>query len=727
MLSRTQPKIVRQLSNQGLELLRAGLAGDGAVDTSSKTLAEEIKPLVRPSSPRVLVVVPVGVPCCGKSTAIASLGRQVVEHFGIDTISLDPNAHLSSLASQLEREGNPKAIFVVRSSDSTAASLLNRQRKGAVSEKERSRALKAASKAFAQSVSDTYILLSKVVKEDPSCQAILLLDKNHPPNAWQGTVRRLREMAQKERVPACIVSVIPNELMGASEPQWKHPFHPALLLLCLARLSGRHDHPTLNGTDSGARATLLRFFKFYQRRSGGFGASEEEVLSNMRRSGFDLVGQYSVLGKEQLPAINSSSLNQLVFDCPPFGQDRRIRSFCAQMDMQLGALGEELLRSTVDDDLCKWAASVSTSPEEIGREWLESITAGLVLDMAERQKLRPNEKERVRDSIGRRQGAVTRRGGGGGGGGPGRHKASRSYHSSSRMKAPLFGGLELHPARKETFVRQLMDGPSSSIGRLKVLGLQLPYPAAMGEHADGPVAAAGSFADAIAASSARYTPTSSTHVTSWVAKKYFGEKNTAVKAWLDTSTAGAQVGASGSAGGQASAPADHCCRHRGFVVASEHLVVVPVTQLSFPSLKPHPHITVATCGCRAAASGTLLGAVFNDRSADSGGGEGDDSHNDWLAGVAAAVGTGTVLMDGSASWHAVQAELRPGVVVVRKATGVGAKVPTVVELRVPSVGSVAITGDEVQDYTVYLVEIPPVHAGCDGVLPGQVRYWYPLH
>jgi hypothetical protein len=122
------------------------------------------------------------------------------------------------------------------------------------------------------------------------------------------------------------------------------------------------------------------------------------------------------------------------------------------------------------------------------------------------------------------------------------------------------------------------------------------------------------------------------------------------------------------------------------------------------------------------------------------------------------------------SWEAALADLQPGVEVVPKANGelvalfadMTAKetaaehgVPAVVELRVPCVSPPAFAGDVVrvsgftgveidpalcssyaqlvsadffgpnQDYTVYLSEIPPSDSDDDGMLRGEVRYWFP--
>jgi hypothetical protein len=139
--------------------------------------------------------------------------------------------------------------------------------------------------------------------------------------------------------------------------------------------------------------------------------------------------------------------------------------------------------------------------------------------------------------------------------------------------------------------------------------------------------------EAFAAGICGYEPALSSHVTSWGPKSwggvYSGERNAAVRTWLDEKITRTEAG-----GGSAGTTNGHHCFHRGFVVVSAHLIVLPVTRLNFPSLKPHPHITVATRGWSAAASDALLGAIFKDR------GTAGDGGGDWVGATAAATGAG---------------------------------------------------------------------------------------
>jgi hypothetical protein len=91
----------------------------------------------------------------------------------------------------------------------------------------------------------------------------LFLNKNFPPNAWQGAKRRLLEYCKTANRALILYAIVPN-----SPGTERNAFHLVDLGVCLSAVQSRAEHPNL-GKDSQVTASVAAtFYNLYYFRGG---------------------------------------------------------------------------------------------------------------------------------------------------------------------------------------------------------------------------------------------------------------------------------------------------------------------------------------------------------------------------------------------------------------------------------------------------------------------------
>ena len=177
---------------------------------------------------RVIVLIPMTIPGNGKTYFIKQL-KEIIEKYGISFYSIGSDLIRRKIMDNIMRK--------------------NRR----ITEKEAfERSGKPASFQFEKELVDTF---EKIYTSDSIKNAIIYIDKNHPPNAinrstepirkyLQGTIKRTFKLDLQfvALIPDCI-----NEFRFGNNNNSFIPFSLSYFIQCYLRVRHRDDHPTLNG------------------------------------------------------------------------------------------------------------------------------------------------------------------------------------------------------------------------------------------------------------------------------------------------------------------------------------------------------------------------------------------------------------------------------------------------------------------------------------------------
>ena len=182
--------------------------------------------------PQTIVLVPVGIPALGKSTLVTSI-REL----------LDPNWSFTVVSSDaIRREEMEKYMRKNHTKNLDLAF---------------EKTCKSGPTAFFQRVEQSLNSKKSV--------HVLVLDKNHPPNAIGKTLETLRRRVPRGRQLKTVL-VLP-ETQPASVGGKKFPMSFSLLLQAMVRLKDRPDHDTLTGSLPKRLRVLLFMYSLYANTS----------------------------------------------------------------------------------------------------------------------------------------------------------------------------------------------------------------------------------------------------------------------------------------------------------------------------------------------------------------------------------------------------------------------------------------------------------------------------
>jgi hypothetical protein len=89
---------------------------------------------------------------------------------------------------------------------------------------------------------------------------VIFVDKNHPPNALDKTIKSVKEKAPQGSKVRCLY-MVPRILQ---KPVPGYPFSASFFMQCFYRIMKRDEHETLSNSDPVlAVSVLFMFFKFY--------------------------------------------------------------------------------------------------------------------------------------------------------------------------------------------------------------------------------------------------------------------------------------------------------------------------------------------------------------------------------------------------------------------------------------------------------------------------------
>lgn len=240
--------------------------------TYPHTSAQVLGRILSASSPPgnlkvILAIVPMGVPGMGKSTFFRQLTEYVqaelANQIGVVTISSD------DIRKQCMDE------IKARSPGLPINELFEQAGKEA--------------RCRYNKVLERLIQIDTVKAAKPFVLA--LLDKNHPPNAIEGTLKTLRQSCPEQftlRVAALLPKTVRSYQCGDTEL----PFSLNFLFNCMNRVQSRANHPTLNGDGIQSLNVQIMFHKLYQ----GIKLGEASLVKN----GFDFGIRYPFVYEDEL-------------------------------------------------------------------------------------------------------------------------------------------------------------------------------------------------------------------------------------------------------------------------------------------------------------------------------------------------------------------------------------------------------------------------------------------
>ena len=88
---------------------------------------------------------------------------------------------------------------------------------------------------------------------------VVLLDKNHPPNAWGGALKLIQSCNTQVRIVALTPESTPY-IFG----KYTYPISLALLVQCCLRVNSRGEHETLNGGWAKQVGVVLMMYGMYR-------------------------------------------------------------------------------------------------------------------------------------------------------------------------------------------------------------------------------------------------------------------------------------------------------------------------------------------------------------------------------------------------------------------------------------------------------------------------------
>eukprot|EP01017_Pseudomicrothorax_dubius_P027925 TRINITY_DN3273_c0_g3_i3.p1 TRINITY_DN3273_c0_g3~~TRINITY_DN3273_c0_g3_i3.p1 ORF type:complete len:577 (-),score=151.28 TRINITY_DN3273_c0_g3_i3:584-2314(-) len=105
--------------------------------------------------------------------------------------------------------------------------------------------------------------LTRLCKVADADKRFIFIDKNHPPNALNGTFRCIRESVPAN-VELKVVGVVPQCQSQYQADGHIYPFSMTFFLNCLDRVQNRTGHETLNADGARSAGILFKFLQMYK-------------------------------------------------------------------------------------------------------------------------------------------------------------------------------------------------------------------------------------------------------------------------------------------------------------------------------------------------------------------------------------------------------------------------------------------------------------------------------
>ena len=106
-------------------------------------------------------------------------------------------------------------------------------------------------------------MIEEIDEEETKGDHLIILDKNHPPQAVTSTIPFLQSIMPK-KVNYKLIAILPKVCSTYSSEKGAYPFSLTYLLNCLSRCLNRDTHETLLGDPYKLTGVVFMFFSLFK-------------------------------------------------------------------------------------------------------------------------------------------------------------------------------------------------------------------------------------------------------------------------------------------------------------------------------------------------------------------------------------------------------------------------------------------------------------------------------